>query len=98
MLFEVIVVSVLLTVLLSLLLHLITSRKIIRNLDTLPFVPIVGNGHLFINNTPAELLLYLDQLLKKHNKRFQAVLGTDLVVFTSDIKDFEVNLNENGEQ
>lgn len=92
MLLEVIVSLLLFLALLSLILHLITSRKIIKNLATLPFMPIVANGHLFINNKPAELFKYLDQLLKENNKRFQAILGTDLIVFSSDIKDFEVIL------
>lgn len=67
------------------------SRKKIENVPhPKPLLPILGNGHLFINNTPSGILLLIKDLVKQHGKRFQVMLGVDHVFFTTEVKDVEV--------
>uniref|UniRef100_A0AAG5CXD5 Cytochrome P450 n=1 Tax=Anopheles atroparvus TaxID=41427 RepID=A0AAG5CXD5_ANOAO len=54
--------------------------------------PIIGNGLLFLNKTPAEFLRTIDWLLKKYGNSLRVWLGTQLVVLVQDPKDIEVLL------
>ncbi|XP_053671197.1 uncharacterized protein LOC128721466 [Anopheles nili] len=55
--------------------------------------PLVGNGLLFINKTPAEFLQLLGRLIAQHGKCVRLWLGTQLVVLNTDFKDIEVILS-----
>lgn len=74
----------------SVLIYLIVWRNFSKKVPHPPLFPILGNGLLFVNNTPTGILRLLKALLKKYGKRFQVALGTDLLLFTTDPKDFEV--------
>lgn len=71
--------------------HLLIQRKLIEGVPRLPLWPILGNGHLFLNNTPSGIVKLLGGLLQQCGKRFQVALGPDLIFFTADAKDFEVS-------
>lgn len=84
-----------LVVIIAVLIYLNISRKKIKNVPHPPMWPLLGNGHLFLNNTPPGILLLLKSLLQRYGKRFQVALGPDLIFFTTDAKDFEVILSSN---
>lgn len=90
--FLAVLVPVGLLLLLAVVINLIISRRKVKNVPHPRIFPIIGNGHLFINNTPSGIVLLIKDLLKQHGKRFQVVLGMDLVLFTADVKDFEVSI------
>lgn len=79
--------------LVAVLIYLIMWRhRKVKNVPHPRVFPIIGNGLLFINNTPSGIVDLIKDLLKQHGKRFQVLLGMDLVLFTADAKDFEVYL------
>ncbi|XP_035890500.1 cytochrome P450 10-like [Anopheles stephensi] len=55
--------------------------------------PLVGNGLLFINKTPAEFLQLLGRLIAQYGKCLRVWLGTQLIVLVTDPKDIEVLLS-----
>uniref|UniRef100_A0A182QL51 Cytochrome P450 n=1 Tax=Anopheles farauti TaxID=69004 RepID=A0A182QL51_9DIPT len=55
--------------------------------------PLVGNGLLFINKTPAEFLQLLGRLIVQYGKCLRVWLGTQLIVLVTDPKDIEVLLS-----
>uniref|UniRef100_A0A182M757 Cytochrome P450 n=1 Tax=Anopheles culicifacies TaxID=139723 RepID=A0A182M757_9DIPT len=55
--------------------------------------PLVGNGLLFINKTPAEFLQLLGRLIAQYGKCLRVWLGTQLIVLITDPKDIEVLLS-----
>ncbi|XP_058116997.1 uncharacterized protein LOC131284572 [Anopheles ziemanni] len=54
--------------------------------------PLIGNGLLFLNKTPAEFLRTIEWMLKKYGNSFRVWLGTQLVILVQDPKDIEVLL------
>ncbi|XP_058117996.1 cytochrome P450 4d1-like [Anopheles ziemanni] len=57
-----------------------------------PAYPLVGNGLLFINKSPAEFLQLVGTLIAKHGMCLRLWLGTQLLVLSTDPKDIEVLL------
>ncbi|KFB40895.1 AGAP013241-PA-like protein [Anopheles sinensis] len=57
-----------------------------------PAYPLIGNGLLFLNKTPAEFLRTIEWLLKKYGNSFRVWLGTQLVILVQDPKDIEALL------
>uniref|UniRef100_A0A182PZ11 Uncharacterized protein n=1 Tax=Anopheles epiroticus TaxID=199890 RepID=A0A182PZ11_9DIPT len=55
--------------------------------------PLVGNGFLFINKTPAEFLQLLGRLIAQYGKCLRVWLGTQLIVLVTDPKDIEILLS-----
>uniref|UniRef100_A0A182VX83 Uncharacterized protein n=1 Tax=Anopheles minimus TaxID=112268 RepID=A0A182VX83_9DIPT len=51
--------------------------------------PLVGNGLIFINKTPAEFLQVLGKLIAQYGKCLRVWLGTQLIVLITDPKDIE---------
>lgn len=88
----IIFVIIALVILLITLFNIHIRRRIIKTVGHPPLWPILGNGLMFTNNTPSGILKLIGSLLEKYGKRFQVLLGTDLVLFTADVKDFEVQL------
>uniref|UniRef100_A0A182KHA4 Uncharacterized protein n=1 Tax=Anopheles christyi TaxID=43041 RepID=A0A182KHA4_9DIPT len=58
-----------------------------------PAYPILGNGLLFLNKSPAEFLRIIGALLKQHGDCFRVWLGTQLAIVIIDPKDIEVAKN-----
>lgn len=90
MLIALCLVPIVLLVAVAAVISCLISGKKIKQIPHPPFLPIIGNGNLFINNPPSEIPQVIRRLIKDHGKRFQIALGLDLVFFTSDVKDFEV--------
>ncbi|XP_058062988.1 cytochrome P450 4d1-like [Anopheles bellator] len=55
--------------------------------------PLIGNGHLFINKSPAAFLRIVGALLKQYGSCIRVWLGTQLVIVVNDPKDVEVLLS-----
>ncbi|XP_052865272.1 cytochrome P450 4d1-like [Anopheles cruzii] len=55
--------------------------------------PLIGNGHLFINKSPAAFLHIVGGLLKQYGSCIRVWLGTQLVIVVNDPKDVEVLLS-----
>uniref|UniRef100_A0A182Q7Y3 Cytochrome P450 n=1 Tax=Anopheles farauti TaxID=69004 RepID=A0A182Q7Y3_9DIPT len=58
-----------------------------------PAYPIIGNGLLFLNKSPAEFLQIIGVLLKQYGDCFRVWLGTQLAIVVVDPKDIEVLLS-----
>uniref|UniRef100_A0A182PZ10 Uncharacterized protein n=1 Tax=Anopheles epiroticus TaxID=199890 RepID=A0A182PZ10_9DIPT len=58
-----------------------------------PAYPIIGNGLLFLNKSPAEFLQTVGKLLKQYGDCFRVWLGTQLAIVVIDPKDVEVVLS-----
>ncbi|XP_049530224.1 cytochrome P450 4d1-like [Anopheles darlingi] len=55
--------------------------------------PIIGNGLLFINKSPAEFLQVVRTLITQYGECFRVWLGTQLIIVLTDPKDIEVVLS-----
>ncbi|XP_058064679.1 cytochrome P450 4d1-like, partial [Anopheles bellator] len=55
--------------------------------------PIIGNGLLFLNKSPAEFLQIVGTLFEQYGKCYRVWLGTTLGVMMFDPKDIEVVLS-----
>uniref|UniRef100_A0AAG5CW78 Cytochrome P450 n=1 Tax=Anopheles atroparvus TaxID=41427 RepID=A0AAG5CW78_ANOAO len=60
-----------------------------------PAYPLIGNGLLFADNTPADFLPTAGRLIKQYGKCFRLWLGTEMLIVVSDPKDVEVILSSN---
>uniref|UniRef100_A0A182MM45 Cytochrome P450 n=1 Tax=Anopheles culicifacies TaxID=139723 RepID=A0A182MM45_9DIPT len=58
-----------------------------------PAYPIIGNGLLFLNKSPAEFLRIVTDLLKEYGDCIRVWLGTQLSIVVLDPKDIEVLLS-----
>uniref|UniRef100_A0A8W7PSQ6 Cytochrome P450 n=1 Tax=Anopheles coluzzii TaxID=1518534 RepID=A0A8W7PSQ6_ANOCL len=58
-----------------------------------PAYPILGNGLMFLNKSPADFLRIIGELLQRYGDCFRVWLGTQLVIVMGDPKDIEVLLS-----
>uniref|UniRef100_A0A182VPL0 Uncharacterized protein n=2 Tax=Anopheles merus TaxID=30066 RepID=A0A182VPL0_ANOME len=58
-----------------------------------PAYPILGNGLMFLNKSPAAFLRIIGELLQRYGDCFRVWLGTQLVIVMGDPKDIEVLLS-----
>lgn len=79
----------------GLVLYLVKFKHMIditNNLPSPPSLPIVGHGHHFAGKPPHENMYTIYEFASKYGPTFKVWLGTELNIWTSDLKDVEVIL------
>uniref|UniRef100_A0A1B0EV31 Cytochrome n=1 Tax=Lutzomyia longipalpis TaxID=7200 RepID=A0A1B0EV31_LUTLO len=94
---EIVLISIIFTVIAAIVWHEKFSRRAIlaAKLKGPPTYPLIGNGHLFFGASPPHILATISNLLKRYGKVVPLFLGFDMMIFVTDPKFIEVLLSSN---